>query len=99
MSSPSCTKRCSGAASARRSRWANETEPRGEHVLVVDAAPDRPPRPAADVRAAISRLVAAGVGLRDATTAVEVQLGVAHRVAYAAALELRGTAEAKRTVG
>jgi 16S rRNA (cytidine1402-2'-O)-methyltransferase len=78
---------------------ANETEPRGEHVLVVDAAPDRPPRPTADVRAAISRLVAAGVGLRDATTAVEVQLGVAHRVAYAAALELRGAAEAKRTVG
>jgi len=50
----------------------------------------------AEAREAISRLVAAGVGLREATAAVEVLLGVAHRVAYAAALELRGAEAARR---
>jgi 16S rRNA (cytidine1402-2'-O)-methyltransferase len=68
---------------------ASEREPRGEHVLVVDAAPNRRPPSAVETRLAIGRLVAAGVGLRDATTAVEVLLDVAHRDAYEAALEIR----------
>jgi 16S rRNA (cytidine1402-2'-O)-methyltransferase len=72
------------------------TEPRGEHVIVVDAAPGRRQPARAEAREAISRLVAAGVGLREATAAVEVLLGVAHRVAYAAALELRGAEAARR---
>ena len=68
---------------------AKAVEPRGEHVLVVDAAPPPPSRTGADARAAIGRLVAAGIGLREATSAVEILLGVAHRDAYEAALAIR----------
>ena len=73
---------------------ANAVAPRGEHVLVVDAAPPPPPRTDADARAAIGRLVAAGIGLREATSAVEILLGVSHRDAYAAALAVRGATRA-----
>ena len=68
---------------------ANAVEPRGEHVLVVDAAPSPPRGTGAEARAAIGRLVAAGIGLREATSAVEILLGVAHRDAYEAALAIR----------
>lgn len=67
--------------------------PRGEHVLVVDAAPP-PPDPVegggADLADLAGRLLAAGLSRRDAATAVEVVLGVSHRAAYAAAHEAAG---------
>jgi 16S rRNA (cytidine1402-2'-O)-methyltransferase len=78
---------------------AAETEPRGEHVLVVDGAPARSQPTSAEAAEAILRLVNVGVDLRDATTAVEELLGVAHRVAYEAALGLRGAAGAGQTGG
>ncbi len=78
---------------------AGKTEPRGEYVLVVDGAPSRPPPEPAEAREAISRLLAAGIGLREATAAVEVLLGVAHRVAYRAALEVRDAAQVPHTTG
>lgn len=70
---------------------------RGEYVLVVEAARRRPQTPAAEVREAISRLVAAGIAWREAAAAVEVLLAVPHRVAYAAALEVRGDSAEGRT--
>jgi 16S rRNA (cytidine1402-2'-O)-methyltransferase len=78
---------------------AKETEPRGEYVLVVDAAQSLPQPSAAESRAAISRLLAAGVDMRDATAAVEVLLGVSHRVAYEAALEVRDATTRHHTTG
>ncbi len=78
---------------------AAEKEPRGEHVLVVDGAPARSRPTSAEAREAILRLVTAGIDLRDATTAVEELLGIAHRVAYEAALGLRGAAGPGQTGG
>ena len=70
------------AAELARSRT-----PRGEHVVVVDAAPAA--RSAApDLAAALAALVAAGLARRDAVTAAVVLLQVPHRDVYAASLEL-----------
>lgn len=62
-------------------------EPRGEHVVVVDAAPtaDRP-APGA-LEDAVARLVVAGLDRRDAVTAAVVLLGAGRRDAYEAALK------------
>lgn len=65
-------------------------EPIGEHVIVVDAAQPEVLAGASEARSALAALYAAGVGRKEATRAVEILLGVPHRVAYAAGLELRG---------
>ena len=67
-------------------------EPIGEHVIVVDAAPVTSV-PEREAFAAIESLFDAGLRLKDATRAVEVLLGVPHRVAYSAALELRALSD------
>ncbi len=71
-------------ASARAT--AGTREPRGEHVLVVDAAPGKSQEPASDLDDPIGRLLAAGLGRREAAVAVSVLLGAPRRDAYAAAL-------------
>jgi len=76
-----------------------QAEARGEYVLVVDAANDRSQTSLAEAREAIRRLLSAGFDRRDALAAVEVLLGVSHRVAYAAALEVRAATEEGLTTG
>ena len=76
----------------RPSRAASTSSSSTEHPPVRNRRPLRR-------REAILRLVNAGVDLHDATTAVEELLGVAHRVAYEAALGLRGAAGAGQTGG
>jgi 16S rRNA (cytidine1402-2'-O)-methyltransferase len=61
---------------------------RGEYVLVVDAAPVLPPTATLDVARSLHALADNGLGRRDAVAAVEVLLGVPHRTAYTAALEV-----------
>jgi 16S rRNA (cytidine1402-2'-O)-methyltransferase len=70
--------------------WADEREPRGELVVVLDGAPP-PPHPDDDaVRAAVETRLAAGDSPRDAAAHVAAALGVSKRQAYAAALAARG---------
>lgn len=61
---------------------------RGEYVLVVAGAPQRPTGSGVDVERSLRALLDAGLGRRDAVAAVEALLGVPHRDAYAAALRL-----------
>ncbi len=73
-----------GEAAAR----AAAAEPRGEHVIVVAGAVPAA-RPSGEaLTGALERLIAAGLGRREAVLAVEVLLGVARREAYQAALAL-----------
>lgn len=62
--------------------------PRGEHVVVVDAAPPGRAAEQDAVASAVADLVAAGLARRDAVTAAVVLLGASRRDAYAAAVEL-----------
>ena len=66
--------------------WVAEHEPRGELVVVLDGAPE--PGPVGDdrVEAAVQVRLAAGDSARDAAAAVAVELGVARRRAYDAAV-------------
>ncbi|MCU1491045.1 MAG: rRNA ((1402)-2-O)-methyltransferase [Acidimicrobiaceae bacterium] len=66
------------------------TEARGEHVIVLDAAPAAEAAGAGELVAAITRLLEAGLARRDAAIAAEVLLGAAHRDAYSASLEAAG---------
>ncbi|MCU1492652.1 MAG: hypothetical protein JWO62_416 [Acidimicrobiaceae bacterium] len=63
-------------------------EPRGEHVIVVDAAPQAERPGSSDLELAIGRLVAAGLERRDAVTAAVVLLGASRRDAYEASLQV-----------
>jgi 16S rRNA (cytidine1402-2'-O)-methyltransferase len=63
-------------------------EARGEHVLVVEGAPDAPEATAADVDAAVRRRLDAGLSTRDAAAEVADALGVPKRTAYNAAVRL-----------
>jgi 16S rRNA (cytidine1402-2'-O)-methyltransferase len=60
---------------------------RGEYVVVVDRAANEPAE-VVDLDAALEGLAAAGLSRRDAVAAVELLLGVGHRLAYDAALRL-----------
>jgi 16S rRNA (cytidine1402-2'-O)-methyltransferase len=64
------------------------TEPRGEHVVVVDGAPAAEPVAASELHAALARLVAAGMDRRAAVTAAVVLLGASKRDAYEISLEV-----------
>ena len=61
---------------------AGDTEPRGEHVLVVAGCPepDRPSEP--QIRAALDERLADGLSRRDAAAAVAADLGVSRRAVY-----------------
>jgi 16S rRNA (cytidine1402-2'-O)-methyltransferase len=59
---------------------------RGEHVLVVDAAPGEDKGRERDLVEPIERLLAAGLGRRDAAVAASVLLGAPRHDAYEAAL-------------
>jgi 16S rRNA (cytidine1402-2'-O)-methyltransferase len=61
----------------------------GEVVVVLEGARDVRVVSDGDVRAALRAQVAAGVSTRDAVTHVEETLGIAHRLVYQLALELR----------
>ena len=61
---------------------AGDTEPRGEHVLVVAGCPEpaRPSEP--QIRAALDEKLADGLSRRDAAAAVAADLGVSRRAVY-----------------
>jgi 16S rRNA (cytidine1402-2'-O)-methyltransferase len=61
----------------------------GEIVVVLEGAPDAPSLDDDFVRSALVEQLASGVTTRDAVTFVARSLGVAHRVVYRLALELR----------
>lgn len=69
-------------------RRSEEVEPRGEYVLVIEAAP--PPEPASDERivAALRDELARGSSKRDAATLVASALGAPRRRVYELALAL-----------
>ncbi len=63
-------------------RWAEEAEPRGELVLVVDGADEPPVVGNDELVAAVAAEMAAGATRRDAATNVSRRLGVPKRRAY-----------------
>lgn len=60
----------------------HDVEPRGEHVLVVDGAPDAPPATDDDLTAAMARLLADGLSTRDAVAEVASAFDVSKRRVY-----------------
>lgn len=69
---------------------ARSVEPIGEHVLVVEGGTDSSQAGGESIRASLAALIDAGLSPGDAARAVEVLLGVPHRVAYAQRLALEG---------
>lgn len=61
---------------------AGETEPRGEHVLVVAGCPNPAPPSEPQIRAALEERLAEGLSRRDAAAAVAADLGVSRRAVY-----------------
>ena len=68
---------------------ADQVEPRGEYVLVLDGAPAAAPAEDDELMAALSRRLEDGASARDAAAAVAAEFGVAKRRAYALAVTLR----------
>ena len=66
---------------------ADETEPRGEHVLVVAGCPNPAPPSETQIRAALDERLAEGLSRRDAAAAVAAELGVSRRAVYQMSLE------------
>ncbi len=73
---------------------AQSVEPIGEHVLVIEGRDDAGMVDEGSIRAALAALVDAGLTPTDAVRAVEILLGVPHRVAYEQRLALEPEAEA-----
>jgi 16S rRNA (cytidine1402-2'-O)-methyltransferase len=73
-------------------RLAARGAPRGEHVIVVGAAPPAPGASDDEVEAAVARALGAGASARDAAAEVAVALGVPRRRAYDVAVRLRAGA-------
>jgi 16S rRNA (cytidine1402-2'-O)-methyltransferase len=63
-------------------------EPLGEHVLVVEGAPERQPATESDVEDALRARLASGLAKRDAVVEVAAELDVPKRRVYDAALRL-----------
>ena len=61
---------------------AGDTEPRGEHVLVVAGCPNPAPPSEPQIRAALEERLADGLSRRDAAAAVAADLGVSRRAVY-----------------
>ncbi|MGQ0617965.1 MAG: 16S rRNA (cytidine(1402)-2'-O)-methyltransferase [Acidimicrobiia bacterium] len=74
---------------AEAGRWADESAPRGEIVLVVEGAPAPGPSTDDQVVAALRDALADGLSVRDASALVATSLGVAKRHAYALATDLK----------
>jgi 16S rRNA (cytidine1402-2'-O)-methyltransferase len=69
--------------------WAEEREPPGEIVLVVEGAPEPPAASDDVVREALAAAIADGSSVRDAAAQVAADLGVPKRHAYNLALQAR----------
>ena len=80
-----------GTAAAAAEAFAAQA-PRGEVVLVVGGAPPPPPLDEAEVEAAVRRALGddPSRGPRQAADSVAASLGVSRRLAYEAALRVRG---------
>lgn len=61
---------------------AEETEPRGEYVLVVAGCPDPAPPSESQIKMALNERLADGLSRRDAAAAVAADLGVSRRAVY-----------------
>lgn len=66
-----------------------ESEPRGEYVIVIDAAPEPTAATDDDIVRALREKISAGTSTKDAATEVAEQLGVARRRAYELALDVK----------
>lgn len=64
--------------------------PRGEHVVVVGGAPTPADATDEEVDVAVTAALGEGLSVRDAAAMVAVELGVAKRRAYTAAINRRG---------
>ena len=69
--------------------WADEHEPRGEFVIVVEGAPEAEAASDDDVRDAVQAALSRGLSPRDAATEVASALGVPKRRAYAVAVDVQ----------
>ena len=69
--------------------WADEHEPRGEFVIVVEGAPEPAAASDDDVRLAVEAALSRGLSPRDAATEVAGRLGVPKRRAYAVAVDVQ----------
>lgn len=67
-------------------------EPRGEHVLVVDGAPEMAPATDEELSAAVTRLMGDGLSTRDAVAEVAQTYDVPKRRVYDLATAARGSA-------
>ncbi|HEX2383729.1 MAG TPA: 16S rRNA (cytidine(1402)-2'-O)-methyltransferase [Acidimicrobiales bacterium] len=65
--------------------WASREPPRGEHVLVIDGAPEAPDASDDEVLVAVQEALARGLSARDAASEVARALGVPKRRAYSLA--------------
>lgn len=65
-----------------------EVEPRGEYVLVVDGAPERPRPDGSEVESALRQAMALGADKRSAVASVAAQLDVPKREVYDVAIRL-----------
>jgi 16S rRNA (cytidine1402-2'-O)-methyltransferase len=66
-----------------------ESEPRGEYVIVIDAAPEPTAATDDDIVRALREKISAGTSTKDAATEVAEQLGVSRRRAYELALDVK----------
>ena len=69
--------------------WADDHEPRGEFVIVVDGAPLGPPASEEQIRDAVDAALQRGLTARDAAAEVAYALGVPKRHAYAIAVDVQ----------
>jgi 16S rRNA (cytidine1402-2'-O)-methyltransferase len=65
--------------------WASRETPRGEHVLVIDGAPEAADASDDEVLSAVREALARGLSARDAASEVARTLGVPKRRAYSLA--------------
>lgn len=65
--------------------WASRVAPRGEHVLVIDGAPEAADATDDEVLSAVREALARGLSARDAASEVARALGVPKRRAYSLA--------------
>ena len=66
-----------------------ESEPRGEYVIVVDAAPEPTAATDDDIVGALREKISTGTSTKDAANEVAERLGVSRRRAYELALGLK----------